>query len=118
MNPYREHLPPTAEDDYARALAAEPALRAVDNLVATLCELLPSSDEFEHGSPWDEGLQPVVAALVGPDRYIPPVDPADEATEEWLCWQPTLTAVASTLLARLYDADPVNGCGLAVEVAL
>lgn len=123
---------------YDRALAAEPGLRAAVDVVDALTALVRPGDELCFGCVWETIVKPTVTPHVGWSRgHVPeqaadpdpgglpmPVDLSElfawddrreEAmteTERWLRTPEAYDAVSDVLLARLYDADPANGCGI------
>ncbi len=141
-NPYRRRLTTTSADDYARALDAEPNLRAVDRLVTALCAFVRPSDVMCSDCLYGRTVDPLVTPLVGWERgagvrvardpepdaprlrvfTIAELDarvmprgsrpPATTDTERWMRTADAYDAVRDTLLARLWDADPGNGHGV------
>lgn len=124
-------------DPFAKALAAEPRLQAVDRMVRMVVALAPAHGS---GTPmcsdcfWTNVLKPIVEPLVGWERgihdqadeepYSGPIDlaaawdaedrrpAATTSTEGWLRSPGAYDAVTARWLRVLYDADPANGCGL------
>jgi hypothetical protein len=68
---------PPAPPAYERALAAEPRLRAVENMVRAQVLFIRPGDTFCHGCYWERVLKPLVTPLVGWGRGEPHEDAAD-----------------------------------------
>jgi hypothetical protein len=113
----------------------------MDRLVTTLCEFVRPSDFLRHGCLWERMVKPLVRPLVGYERGFfpkvaadPPASgesgwrflnraellahdsrprvPATTDTEQWMRTSEAWDAVTRVLLARMWDADPANGCGI------
>lgn len=138
--PEAPELSPERKAAYDRVLAAEPRLRAVVRVVDTFIQFVRPTDEMCHGCVWEVMVKPLVSPLVGFGRGYPPkiakdpnpsgelelvfrsaADllrepdpriPAESQTEKWLRTSEAFDAFTDPLLARLYEADPANGCGI------
>lgn len=129
-------------DEYERALAAEPGLRAIVTAVDALCALVRPSDTLCHGCVWDAIVKPLATPLIGWERGYPPKTakdpspdrgwritsgadlmaewkeaekhriPATTDTEKWLRTSEAWDAFTTVLLDRLETADPGNGHGI------
>jgi hypothetical protein len=131
-----------ADDSYTRALSAEPSLHAIERLVEALCQLVRPDDTMCGDCVWEQIVKPLATPLVGWERgmYSHAEDPDPKtplrfytggelmkiheeeerrrgeprsATEAWMRTSEAWNAVANRWLARLNDADPANGHGIA-----
>lgn len=130
-----------AVDAFARAVAADPRLRALDALVDALCTLVRSGDVMCSGCVWEEIVKPLASDAIGWERGYRPehaddaprtlasrmmtfsqlqasVDarkpqPATSETEKWLRTSDAWDAVTDMWIRRLQVADPANGHGIA-----
>lgn len=96
----------TTTDLYARALDAEPHLRAAECLVDLLCTLVRPDDRMCAGCVWEQILKPLVVPLVGWGRR------EGYESEPWLRTSEAFDVVTDRWLARLDEADPANGHGM------
>lgn len=125
---------------FAKAMAADRQLRALDVMVRTLAALPRPGDTMCSGCVWSRILKPLALPLVGFERGTVPTnaeDPkpgggglrvytgdelmaaadvkrtrAETDTERWLRSQEAWEAVTGTWIAILHEADPANGHGI------
>ncbi len=126
-------------DPFAKALAAEPRLHAVDRMVRMVVAMAPTR---RSGKPmcsdcfWTNVLKPIVQPLIGWERGDPGEEPPEKphgvrmlshaevmerrrprprattSTERWLRSAEAYDVVTDRWLKALHNADPANGCGL------
>jgi hypothetical protein len=122
---------------FDRALAAEPQLQTIDNMVRALVALAPKGEPFCTGCIWEMILKPLVLPWVGDCRGDLPdqaKDPDPEApfkfftlaelwaqadrrpkpeteTERWMRTSEAYDAVTDRWLAQLDNVDPALGHG-------
>ncbi|MFI1726902.1 hypothetical protein [Streptomyces sp. NPDC020489] len=131
----------TTHTDFERALAAEPRLRAITNIVTALTTLVRPDDTMCGSCVWEDIVKPLAIPLIGWERGYPlkaahdpgtlgwqlisgsdwarqfeevekTRTPASTATEEWLRTCEAWDAFCGELIRRLNDADPANGHGV------
>lgn len=130
------------ERDYRRALAAEPALLAAQNVVVFACTFTGPDDQMCNGCFWESTLKPLIHPLIGWERHAPEKNapdrkltfkesckslseirdemdalaryqvPAETETERWMRSSDAWDAMVHPWLAALYEADPGNGCAI------
>ncbi|MEU5097597.1 hypothetical protein [Streptomyces sp. NPDC020996] len=127
---------------YERAVAADPRLRALADLVTALCQFVRPADTMCGGCAWENLVKPLATPLIGWERGYRPEPakdptpdggwrlytsrdltaaleaaerertPASTATEQWLRTSQAWDAYCGELIRRLNDADPAHGHGI------